>query len=175
MTSPIGFHVVIADMINTILSNFLCETNELFLEVLWYLMKFQWPFWLPLCGQWNLIQKILNNQQNFKFMMSNFAVSTVVCSFADYADGLAIEGLWYGFFTVMFNSLLPSDGHHHGICHQRTWSTLVTVTVHCRMLPSHYLNQCWLIISESHWQHLMAITWEIQQLIIKELASKLLI
>ena len=44
------------------------------------------------------------------------------------------------------NSLRPSDA----ICHWRSWSTLVKLHVMacCLMAPSHYLNQCWLIISE---------------------------
>ena len=47
----------------------------------------------------------------------------------------------------MFNSLWPSDVFR---CH-RTWSTLVQVMAWCLMAQSHYLNQCWLIISEILW------------------------
>ena len=35
---------------------------------------------------------------------------------------------------------------HHG-----TWSTLVQVMACCLMAPSHYLNQCWLIIKGVLW------------------------
>ena len=45
------------------------------------------------------------------------------------------------------SSLWPSDA----IWRQRTWSTLVQVMACCLMAPSHYLNQCWLIISEVPW------------------------
>ena len=40
------------------------------------------------------------------------------------------------------NSLWPSDA----ICRQKSGSTLAQITA-----PSHYLNQCWLIISEVQW------------------------
>ena len=43
-----------------------------------------------------------------------------------------------------FNSLWPSDA----IWWQRCESTLAQVMACCLMAPSHYLNQCWLIISE---------------------------
>ena len=46
------------------------------------------------------------------------------------------------------NSLWPSDA----IWCQRSWSTLVQVMACCLMAPSHYLNQCWLYITEVLWQ-----------------------
>ena len=52
-----------------------------------------------------------------------------------------------GFLQVIkctINSLWPSDA----IWRQRTGSTLAQVMACCLMAPSHYLNQCWLIISE---------------------------
>ena len=42
------------------------------------------------------------------------------------------------------NSLWPSDA----IWWHRTWSTLAQVMACCLTAPSHYLNQCWLIISK---------------------------
>ena len=45
------------------------------------------------------------------------------------------------------NSLGPSDT----IWCWRAWSTLVQVMACCLMAPSHYLNQCWLIISKVLW------------------------
>ena len=47
----------------------------------------------------------------------------------------------------IINSLGPSDA----IWHWRTWSTLVQVIACCLTAPSHYLNQCWLIISKVLW------------------------
>ena len=45
------------------------------------------------------------------------------------------------------NSLGPSDA----IWRWRSWSTLVQVMAYCLTAPSHYLNQCWLIISKVLW------------------------
>ena len=46
------------------------------------------------------------------------------------------------------NSLWPSDT----IWRHRSGSTLAQVRACCLTAPSHYLNQCWLIISEVQWQ-----------------------
>ena len=46
------------------------------------------------------------------------------------------------------NSLWPSDI----IWHQESRSTLAQVMACCLTAPSHYLNQCWLMISEVLWQ-----------------------
>ena len=45
-------------------------------------------------------------------------------------------------------SLWPSDV----IWLQSSWSTLVQVMACCLATPSHYLNQCWLYITEVLWQ-----------------------
>ena len=45
------------------------------------------------------------------------------------------------------NSLRPSDA----IWLHRSRSTLAQVMAWCLMAPSHYLNQCWLIINEVMW------------------------
>ena len=46
-----------------------------------------------------------------------------------------------------FNSLGPSDA----IWRWGSWSTLVQVMACCLTAQSHYLNQCWLIISKGLW------------------------
>ena len=55
--------------------------------------------------------------------------------------------LGHGFQHTNFhiNSLWPSDA----IWPQRSWSTLAQVMACCLMAPSHYLNQCWLTISNA--------------------------
>ena len=45
------------------------------------------------------------------------------------------------------NTLWPSDA----IWWHRSGSTLAQVMACCLMAPSHYLNQCWLIISKVQW------------------------
>ena len=52
---------------------------------------------------------------------------------------------------IISNSLWPSGAIW---CH-RTWSNLAQVMACCLTAPSHYLNQCWLIMSEL----LGAFTW----------------
>ena len=52
-----------------------------------------------------------------------------------------------------FNSLWPSDA----IRRQKTESTLAQVMACCLMAPSHYLNQCWFIISKVLWHSLEGI------------------
>ena len=49
---------------------------------------------------------------------------------------------------VIINSLRPSDD----IWRQRTGSTLAQVMAWCLTAPSHYLNQCWLIITKVLWR-----------------------
>ena len=48
------------------------------------------------------------------------------------------------FYVCNVNSLWPCDA----IWRQGTESTLAQVMACCLMAPSHYLNQCWLIISK---------------------------
>ena len=47
----------------------------------------------------------------------------------------------------LFDSLWPSDT----IWRHKSWSTLAQVMAWYLMAPSHYLNQCWLIISKVQW------------------------
>ena len=54
------------------------------------------------------------------------------------------------------NSLWPSDA----MWRYRCGSTLAQVIACCLTAPSHYLNQCWLTISEVLWHNLSAISHE---------------
>ena len=57
------------------------------------------------------------------------------------ASQCRLASIW---FQTLFNSLWPSDA----IWRHRTGSTLAQVMACCLTAPSHYLNQCWLIISK---------------------------
>ena len=57
-----------------------------------------------------------------------------------------VSGLFIWFISWI-NSLWPSDA----IWSQRSGSTLAQVMACCLMAPSHYLNQCWLIIRKVQW------------------------
>ena len=57
---------------------------------------------------------------------------------------------WLYFFSNFIsniNSLWPSDA----IWQHRSWSTLAQVMACCLAAPSHYLNQCWFIVSADQW------------------------
>ena len=55
-------------------------------------------------------------------------------------------------FVFWLDSLWPSDA----LWRKRSGSTLAHVMACCLTTPSHYLNQCWLIISKVQW-HLLII------------------
>ena len=48
---------------------------------------------------------------------------------------------------IIFNLLWPSDA----VWWHKYLSTLAKIIAWCLMAPSHYLNQCWLLISEVLW------------------------
>ena len=62
-------------------------------------------------------------------------------------------GQWFDKIIKLFISLWPSDA----IWHNKTWSTLVQVMARCLTARSHYLNQCWLIVSEVLWHSLRRV------------------
>ena len=76
---------------------------------------------------------------------------------------------WNGIKKYYFNSLWPSDATWP----HRSESTLVQVMACCLTAPSHYLNQCWLIISKVHWHSSEAISQEIPQSSITKLSLKI--
>ena len=58
--------------------------------------------------------------------------------------------IWAATWTLvylLFKSLWPSDA----IWRKGSMSTLVQVMAWCLTAPSHYLNQCWLIITKIQW------------------------
>ena len=72
---------------------------------------------------------------------------------------------------LYINSLSPSDA----IWWQWSWTTLAQVMACCLMAPSHYLNQCWRIISEVYWHsgnQLMTISQEMPQPSITKISLK---
>ena len=67
------------------------------------------------------------------------------------------------------NSLWPSDT----IWRQRSGSTLAQVMACCLTAPSHYLNQCWLIISEIQDIHIGELSQEMPQPSITKMCLKI--
>ena len=64
---------------------------------------------------------------------------------------------WFRLFMFMYSLTQCGLVMQYGVI--KIWSTLVQVRAVCLAAPSHYLNQCWLIISEVFW-HLRAISQE---------------
>ena len=81
-------------------------------------------------------------------------ISYVACESLSCLIFFGGERLRYIFFSLIFNSLWPSDAMKW----QRTESTLAQVMACCLTAPSHSLNQCWLIISKVLWHS--SLSWE---------------
>ena len=71
--------------------------------------------------------------------------------------------------SKLFNLLWP----HGAIWWHKSGSTLVQVMAWCHQAPSHYLNQCWLVIIRSCIIHLRVISQELPQSSITKLRSKI--
>ena len=67
------------------------------------------------------------------------------------------------------NSLWHSDA----IWRQRSGSTLTQVMACCLTAPSHYLNQCWLIVMKSNDIHIKAISQEMLEPSITKICLKI--
>ena len=77
-------------------------------------------------------------------------VDKIWCVFCEFDDG-SMFYLSHGHCCISLqyhlNSLRPSDA----IWRQWSWTTLAQVMACCLTAPSHYLNQCWLIIRGVLW------------------------
>ena len=97
---------------------------------------------------WNIVNWTLRNKlqwspnQNSKIFIQENAFVNVVWKMA-----AILSRPQYVSRFMSLNSLGPSDA----IWHWRSWSTLVQVMACCLTAPSHYLNQCWLIITKVQW------------------------
>ena len=79
---------------------------------------------------------------------------------------------WDTLSIMLINSLRPSEA----IWRHRCGSTLAQVMACCLMAPSHYLNQCWLVISEVQWGNdinIRAISQEMPQPSVTKICLKI--
>ena len=67
------------------------------------------------------------------------------------------------------NTLWPNDT----IWRHKSGSTLAQVMACCLTAPSHYLNQCWLIISKVQWHSSESILQDIPQPSVTEISLKM--
>ena len=61
---------------------------------------------------------------------------------------VTLAGTLHVYLNTACHYLILAQWRHMA---QRSGSTLVQVMASCFMAPSHYLNQCWLIISDVQW------------------------
>ena len=102
--------------------------------------------------RWTLRNKLQwNFNQNTKLFIDENASENIVCKMAAilsrerWVNNSCHQIRCYIMWIIMdFNSLRPGDA----IWRHRSGSTLAQVMAWCLAAPSHYLNQCWLIISK---------------------------
>ena len=80
-------------------------------------------------------------------LWSNFLETPMVYKKSHDSVTLWRSACQYLYVYFFLNSLWPSDV----IRQQGTESTLAQIMACCLTAPSHYLNQCWLMISEVLW------------------------
>ena len=84
---------------------------------------------------------------NFRFMVSQWLLQISISWDSDETEMLMVQLVTKISSNENINSLWPSDT----IWHHKSGSTLAQVMACCLRAPSHYLNQCWLIISKVQW------------------------
>ena len=122
-----------------------------------------WPLWLESTGDWWFSsQRASNVEKTSIWWRHHDAETSQVFKILDVPElvkqgARASVAMVLTFFsTAIFvisgvNSLWPSDA----IWRQWSGSTLAQVMACCLKASSHYLNQCWLIISRVLW-----LSWE---------------
>ena len=89
--------------------------------------------WQPFCICLNVLRPTLFHMKYWKYQFVK-SIWIYICEMSSTSLG-----------DQWVNSLVPSDA----IWRWGSWSTLVQVMACCLTAPSHYLNQCWLIISRA--------------------------
>ena len=91
--------------------------------------------WITLCNVVYIMSRYICASWN-KSDMSPI-IELCLCFFSS-------DIVWYSYDSKVINSLRPVDA----IWQHRSGSTLAQVMACCLTAPSHYLNQCWFIISK---------------------------
>ena len=112
---------------------------------------FMWPsHFLNQC--WCIVNWTLTNKLQWNFNQnSDTSIGENACESENVVCKMALIFFFFFFFFLgggqCVNSLWPGDT----VWQYGTRSILVQVMACCLMAPSHYLNQCWLIIGEVPW------------------------
>ena len=107
-----------------------------------------WLWWSIPCLVMLWFLKLPEHQQTWYWLCSTD--NTYCCSRVNSLTWVKPDPRYDSNGTIsfaIFNSLRPSDA----IWWHRSGSTLAQVMACCLTAPSHYLNQCWLIISKVLW------------------------
>ena len=140
----------------------------------WYILPESWFFFyhfplfrISIPSTW---QKLLNFSVNYSWRFFSVGGSASIWS-SDITNVLEFPSIktpvascscaffwtWHlraerpmAFLCSEVNALKPSDATWH----HRSWWAVVQVMTCCLTAPSHYLNQCWLIISKVLWHSL---------------------
>ena len=88
-----------------------------------------------------------NTGMHFKMMVILIRLQYIKITIWWYAIVIFEGGLASIGMTGLVNSLWPSDT----IWRHKSGSTLAQVMACCLTAPSHYLNQCWLVINKVQW------------------------
>ena len=94
------------------------------------------------CKRW-----IPDTVENSEYWIWIYILQCHVCEGRCSAEMLSYGNRNPHYKLDIFNSLWPNDA----IWRQGSRSTLVHVMACCLMAASHYLNQCWLIITKVQW------------------------
>ena len=111
------------------------------------------PQWVKTHRSRNKMANILLKKLRRHFLEENFHILIPIWLKYVKWNSMTINQHWFVRFGLPPNrwqaikSLWPSDA----IWRQKSGSTLAQVMACCLTAPSHYLNQCWLIISKVKW------------------------
>ena len=124
-------------------------THTWWLTDLWSIIT-----WLVLLSSWWLRQCMKNhtyictmhgNSRKSSKIQSYTYLAVTIVKLRNFTSEIGLRNIQL--IHILVNSLWRSDA----IWRQRSGSTLARVMACCLTTPSHYLNQCWLIISEVQW------------------------
>ena len=100
---------------------------------------------LNIIWEWHIAEYILVQLRVMRFgSQSHWYRYSISCNICTRYNGYITSSCECVKSIIYINSLWLSDA----ICRQRSGSTLAQVMACCLTAPSHYLNRCWLIVSE---------------------------
>ena len=137
-----------------------------FIEIVIETKTFSWRKCIWKCHLWNIVLglNVLSLKKTFSFYCTTslWCIPSEMSAILHEPDHVPFLGyVLTASFLKCHTQTLTTYSHHHtaywafnslwpydGIWQHRSGSTLAHVMACCLMAPSHYLNQCWLIISK---------------------------